>query len=98
MKAFSRLTIYGTFLMALLGSALGQQVKIDFDHHAGFSQYKTYSWQEIKDPNSLWDARMKSAVNAQLAAKGWTQVDSVRRRCDCSHQDDTDPEDAPDIL
>ena len=76
MKALSRLTIYGTFLMALLGSALGQQVKIDFDHHADFSQYKTYSWQEIKDPNSLWDARIKSAVNAQLAAKGWTQVDS----------------------
>ena len=24
----------------------------------------------------LWDARIKSAVDAQLAAKGWTQVDS----------------------
>ncbi len=26
--------------------------------------------------NSLWDSRIKSAVDAQLAAKGWTQVDS----------------------
>lgn len=26
--------------------------------------------------NSLWDARIKDAVNTQLAAKGWTQVDS----------------------
>jgi hypothetical protein len=31
----------------------------DFDHQANFSQYKTYSWQEIKPPNSLWDARIK---------------------------------------
>jgi hypothetical protein len=53
-----------------------QQVKTDFDHHANFSQYKTYSWQAIKPENSLWDARIKSAVDAQLAAKGWTQVDS----------------------
>jgi hypothetical protein len=40
----------------------------DFDHQANFSQYKTYSWQEIKPPNSLWDARIKNAVDSQLAA------------------------------
>src|SRR5258708_10440261 len=64
------------FLVAMLGSAFAQQVKTDFDHQANFSQYKTYSWQEIKPANSLWDARIKSAVDAQLAAKGWSQVDS----------------------
>jgi hypothetical protein len=48
----------------------------DFDHQANFSQYKTYSWQEIKPPDSLWDARIKTAVGAQLSAKGWTQVNS----------------------
>jgi hypothetical protein len=63
------------FLVAL-GTALAQQVKTDFDQHANFSQYKTYSWQEIKPENSLWDARIKDAVDAQLAAKGWTQVGS----------------------
>ena len=42
----------------------------DFDHYANFGQYKTYSWQEIKPGASLWDARKKSAVNAQLEAKG----------------------------
>jgi hypothetical protein len=62
--------------MALLGSALAQQIQTDFDHQANFSQYKTYSWQEIKASDTLWDARIKDAVNAQLAAKGWTQVDS----------------------
>jgi hypothetical protein len=76
MKALSRITIYSAFLMAVLGSALGQHIQTDFDHQANFSQYKTYSWQAIKSSNSLWDARIKDAVNAQLASKGWTQVDS----------------------
>jgi hypothetical protein len=62
--------------MSVLGSALAQQVKTDFDHQANFSQYKTYSWQEVKSENSLWDARIKNAVDAQLTAKGWTKVDS----------------------
>lgn len=67
---------YMLFFLALLGSAFAQQVQTDFDHQANFSQYKTYCWQEIKPPNSLWDARIKTAVGAQLSAKGWTQVNS----------------------
>jgi hypothetical protein len=62
--------------MVLLGSAFGQHIQTDFDHQANFSQYKTYSWQEIKASNSLWDDRIKEAVNAQLGSKGWIQVDS----------------------
>jgi hypothetical protein len=31
---------------------------------------------EIKASNSLWDDRIKEAVNAQLGSKGWIQVDS----------------------
>jgi Domain of unknown function (DUF4136) len=76
MKATTRLTSYGAFLMVLLGSAFGQHIQTDFDHQANFSQYKTYSWQEIKASNSLWDDRIKEAVNAQLGSKGWIQVDS----------------------
>src|SRR6266850_4672092 len=76
MKFIHRTATYTLFLLALLGSAFAQHVQTDFDRQANFSQYKTYSWQEIKPPNSLWDARIKSAVDAQLAAKGWTQVDS----------------------
>ena len=64
------------FFLVMVGASFAQHVQTDFDHQANFSQYKTYSWQEIKPPNSLWDARIKSAVDAQLAAKGWTQVDS----------------------
>jgi Domain of unknown function (DUF4136) len=74
MKPMLRTAICTLFFMALLGSAFAQKVQTDFDHQANFSQYKTYSWQEIKPANSLWDARIKNAVDAQLAAKGWTQV------------------------
>ena len=76
MKATTRVTTYGAFMMVLLGSAFGQHIQTDFDHQANFSRYKTYSWQEVKASNSLWDDRIKDAVNAQLAAKGWTQVDN----------------------
>jgi hypothetical protein len=76
MKPIVRTVVCTVLFLVALGTAFAQQVKTDFDHQANFSQYKTYSWQEIKPPNSLWDARIKNAVDAQLAAKGWTQVDS----------------------
>lgn len=75
MKAV-RTTICSVLFLAMLGSAFAQQVQTDFDHQANFSQYKTYSWQEIKDQNPLWDSRIKNVVDGQLAAKGWTPVDS----------------------
>lgn len=76
MTSFRNTAIWALFFVAMLGAAFAQQVKTDFDHQANFSQYKTYSWQKIKPANSLWDARIKSAVDAQLTARGWTQVDS----------------------
>ena len=63
-----------TFLFA--GKASAQQVKTDYDREASFGQYKTYSWEQVKTKNGLDVDRIKSAVNAQLAAKGWTQVES----------------------
>src|SRR6201998_4091762 len=76
MKPVRLAVVYLAFSLVALSTVLAQNVQTDFDHQANFSQYKTYSWQEIKPPNSLWDARIKSAVDAQLSAKGWTQVDN----------------------
>jgi hypothetical protein len=78
MKVVRRPVIYALLCvtMTMMGSAFAQKVETDFDHQANFSQYKTYTWQEIKPADSLWDARIKNAVDAQLAAKGWTKVDS----------------------
>src|SRR3984893_16500033 len=77
MKPIGRTAVCTMLFLVALGAAFAQHVKTDFDHQANFSQYKTYSWQEIKPANSLWDSRIKNAVDAQLSAKGWTQVDNV---------------------
>jgi hypothetical protein len=61
-------------LLACIASA--QQVKTDYDRSANFAQYKTYSWEHVKTQDALNVDRIKSAVNAALAAKGLTQVDS----------------------
>jgi Domain of unknown function (DUF4136) len=72
-----------TKVIALIGLALflanasfAQQVKTDYDRAAKFSQYKTYSWEKVQTPDPLWVARIKAAVDAVLAAKGLTQVES----------------------
>ncbi|MGB2901173.1 MAG: DUF4136 domain-containing protein [Candidatus Acidiferrum sp.] len=62
------------FLFA--AKSLAQQVKTDYDRGANFGQYKTYSWAQVKTKEALDVDRIKTAVNAALAAKGWTQVDS----------------------
>jgi Domain of unknown function (DUF4136) len=68
------LLLIGMILFA--GKASAQQVKTDYDHGANFAQYKTYSWEQVKTKDPLDVDRIKSAVNAALTAKGWTQVDS----------------------
>jgi len=56
--------------------AFAMDVKTDYDHHADFTKYHTYSWLGAKASNSLWEDRIKGAVDSALAAKGWTRVDS----------------------
>lgn len=57
-------------------ASFAQQVKTDYDRNTNFAQYKTYSWEKVQTPNPLLVDRVKAAVNAALAAKGWTQVES----------------------
>jgi Domain of unknown function (DUF4136) len=66
--------LIGMILFA--GKASAQQVKTDYDRGANFAQYKTYSWEQVKTKDPLDVDRIKSGVNAALAAKGWTQVAS----------------------
>ena len=97
MKATTRVTIYGAFLMVLLGSAFGQHIQTDFDHRASFSQYKTYSWQEIKPADLLSDSRMKNAVMPNIGEG----LDTRRQRWRCCHrgdQADYNAKDTPSVL
>ena len=52
------------------------EVKTDYDRNAEFARYKTYSWGNVHTQNPLWVDRIKAAVNAALAAKGWTEVEA----------------------
>jgi hypothetical protein len=63
-------------MLSFAGNASAQQVKTDYDRSTNFAQYKSYSWKHVKTQDPLDVDRIKSAVNAALAAKGWTQVDS----------------------
>ena len=71
-------TVFVLMGMMLLfaGKSSAQQVKTDYDRGANFGQYKSYSWQQVKTKDALDVDRIKSAVNAALAAKGWTLVES----------------------
>jgi len=47
-------------------------VVTDYDHSVDFQRYKTYSWLKIHASDSLWEGRIRHAVDSELAAKGWT--------------------------
>jgi hypothetical protein len=71
-------TIFASAGIALLLATVSfaQQVKTDYDRGVDFNRYKTYSWAKVQTQNSLWIDRIKGAVNAALATKGWTPVES----------------------
>jgi hypothetical protein len=57
-------------------SIFAADIRTDYDHHADFTKYKTYSWAKVDTPDPLWNDRVKEAVDRALAAKGWSQVPS----------------------
>jgi hypothetical protein len=59
--------------------ALAQDVRYNFDRDADFTKYKTYKW--VDNPNAekltdLVDRQFKAAMDAELAKKGLTKVDT----------------------
>jgi Domain of unknown function (DUF4136) len=76
MKLQRMVLILMGMMFVFAGKLSAQDVKTDYDHNANFTQYKTYSWEQVKTKDPLFVDRIKSAVNAALTAKGWTQVNS----------------------
>src|SRR6058998_3783761 len=55
--------------------AFAHKVRVDYDHSANFSKYKTFMWVEKPETeNPLMAERIVNAVNAQLAARGLEPV------------------------
>src|SRR5277367_1203901 len=76
MKVQKAVFVLLAVMFVFAGKLSASQVKIDYDRSADFGQYKTYSWEQVKTQDPLNVERIKNAVNADLAAKGWTMVDS----------------------
>lgn len=71
-KSASLLAI--TMIVAI--PSFASQVRTDYDRSVDFNKYKTYSWKQVQTQNPLWIDRIEAAVNSELAAKGWTEVNS----------------------
>jgi hypothetical protein len=61
---------------AFARARFAEQVKSDWDRSANFGQFRTYSWERVSTRDPLMVDRIKSAVSAVLASKGWTEVPS----------------------
>jgi hypothetical protein len=70
-RAVGILTVCIGFVLA--GQAQ-QQIASDYAPHTDFSVYKTYFWEKISAPDSTWMDSIEGAIDAQLAAKGWTRM------------------------
>jgi hypothetical protein len=65
-------------LVLLARGAVAQDVNYDYDRHANFAAYRTYTWVTgtTLAADDLNHARIVAAVDRQLAAKGLAQQDS----------------------
>lgn len=61
-------------VVLLAATAFAVDVVTDYDHHANFERYHTYSWAKVETPNPLWDERVKEAIDKALQEKGWQKV------------------------
>ena len=72
----SKILLLAPALLAAAGMALAADISTDYDHHADFSQIRTYSWIGVRAGDSLWQDRITRAVDNELQAKGWQKVAS----------------------
>src|SRR5437879_11765144 len=73
---FGKLLASARFEMALTTAVFADRVAVEYDHAVNFKQVKTNSWSKIRTANSIWDERVKDAIDKELTAKGWTRVPS----------------------
>ncbi len=71
----SRIVITLGIMLLLAVLARADRVTSDYDHAVDFSQYKTFMWiQKPKCKEAFMAERIVSAINAQLVAKGLSEV------------------------
>jgi len=73
MKRFLTAT---TAMLVPAACLLYAAVHTDYDHKADFGKYHSYSWIGIRAGNSLWQDRIKQAVDSALSSRGFSQAPS----------------------
>ncbi|HTW64569.1 MAG TPA: DUF4136 domain-containing protein [Bryobacteraceae bacterium] len=77
-RTSSRTFLWGTGLIAamIIGTSCAGRIHVatDYSHATNFANYHTYSWLKVSAGNQLWASRIRRDVNAQLLAKGWTEM------------------------
>ena len=71
--------IWMALLLTIASTAFSQDVRYNFDKDTDFSKFKTYKWVVLKSAtpvDDLTDKQIKDAIDAQLATKGLSKVDS----------------------
>src|SRR5262245_53239398 len=63
-------------ILLCAAAAICADVRTDYDRTANFGRYRTYSWVQVEAQNSMWEDRIKGAVDQQLMARGWQKVPS----------------------
>jgi hypothetical protein len=72
-----RVTSLFVVALACFAASAAASVSVDHDASADFAKYKTYSWMPgTPAPNPLNETRIHEAIDAELAAKGLTKVES----------------------
>ena len=76
----NRLSVFLIGLVLLTaGSAVGQDIRYNFDNTADFSKFKTYKWIALKMEapiDNLTDQQITASLDAALGRKGLTKVDT----------------------
>ena len=66
-----------TFALLVPALAIAQKTSYDYSKEANFASYKTYAQKDgTKVGQQLIDDRIVAAIDAELAAKGFTKVDA----------------------
>jgi hypothetical protein len=74
-----KLSLFCVAFALLAINAKGQDVRYNFDSTADFSKFKTYKWITLMSEapiDTLTDQQIKAALDAGLARKGLTKVDT----------------------
>lgn len=63
-------------LLLLAGALAAQKIKFDYNDHANWRQFHTWSWGQVRARSPLWEDRIRTAVGDALTARGLRQVPS----------------------